>query len=660
MRFTIHRFFKRHRDCAASSTHLETASTTNLQTTLEDIVQDVVNALGYVGAMVATYEQGDTLPVRALSLDPRIATLDDLHRWEQQVSQIIGEEIRILDPNIARVYVYDETYKDNLSVIAVTGGGPVTSNDLYDLFRPIAPLATRPLVQTMQRAMGIQQVIAVPFFLESQQEGEPVHEVVGNLFAAKRGPITEQDIRILSAFGRQAAAAIGSERRRLQIEVTQELVFRMQSSLQDEAQILQWIAHWLVDDLGYVGAMVAPYESDDSLPVYAMYVDPQCASSAQIEQWERQVSQFTDHPVSISDRNVARVYVQQDPYSHNLSVRAAATGAPVTSNELYDLLRPIVPLAAKPIVHAIQQSLDICQVIAVPFFLEAHNGERVHRELYGNLFAATRSRTFRPSEIALLRAVGQQAAIGLHNARLYHRAREQRQAAQLFSRMAFNASRSVHALSNHLSVLRMHLTLLERLPPAERDALLTEKSPQVQARVEAAANLLSTLRAPWQQVSDEATDVNDCLRGALNRAFNDREGTLVAVTLDLTDTPLPVQLAPEMLTEAFRVIINNAIDAIPPQDSAKGKLRLRTWLEEEAIHITIEDNGSGIRPEHLRRIFDIGWTTKETGIGFGLFWTKDYIEGLGGAIKVESQVGEGTRFTLTLPLSANISSSASG
>ena len=44
------------------------------------------------------------------------------------------------------------------------------------------------------------------------------------------------------------------------------------------------------------------------------------------------------------------------------------------------------------------------------------------------------------------------------------------------------------------------------------------------------------------------------------------------------------------------------------------------------------------------------YTTKKSGLGFGLFWTKDYIEGLGGDISVQSVEGKGTRFTIHLPL----------
>jgi signal transduction histidine kinase len=68
------------------------------------------------------------------------------------------------------------------------------------------------------------------------------------------------------------------------------------------------------------------------------------------------------------------------------------------------------------------------------------------------------------------------------------------------------------------------------------------------------------------------------------------------------------------------------------------------------IEVTVEDHGIGINPENLNRIFEMRYTTKQSGLGFGLYWTKDFIEGLGGSITVQSEVGKGTQFTIHLPI----------
>jgi signal transduction histidine kinase len=118
---------------------------------------------------------------------------------------------------------------------------------------------------------------------------------------------------------------------------------------------------------------------------------------------------------------------------------------------------------------------------------------------------------------------------------------------------------------------------------------------------------------------------------------------------------LLVKTIPEMLTEAFKVLIKNANEAMS-EDSIPEENRLleiESTLVDDQIKITFEDHGTGIAPADLERIFELRYTTKESGLGFGLFWTKDYIEGMGGSMSVETQLGKGTTFTIHLPLAKN-------
>jgi signal transduction histidine kinase len=106
-----------------------------------------------------------------------------------------------------------------------------------------------------------------------------------------------------------------------------------------------------------------------------------------------------------------------------------------------------------------------------------------------------------------------------------------------------------------------------------------------------------------------------------------------------------------MLTEAFRVLIRNGVEAIERKDGG-GELWVESRLgEDSAIVVSVRDNGTGIKPENLDKIFEMGWSTKEgKGMGFGLFWTRDYIEGLGGSITAESVWQEGTTFYIEIPV----------
>src|SRR5581483_12341879 len=85
-----------------------------------------------------------------------------------------------------------------------------------------------------------------------------------------------------------------------------------------------------------------------------------------------------------------------------------------------------------------------------------------------------------------------------------------------------------------------------------------------------------------------------------------------------------------------------------------GNLWLRTAItpDSSGVQMSIRDDGTGIAPEILVRIFDPFVTTKEggRGVGLGLAVSRNIVERHGGKIAVQSQLGKGTRFTVTLPL----------
>ena len=115
------------------------------------------------------------------------------------------------------------------------------------------------------------------------------------------------------------------------------------------------------------------------------------------------------------------------------------------------------------------------------------------------------------------------------------------------------------------------------------------------------------------------------------------------------DPHLPVILSdPAQLEQVFINIIDNAIDAI----GRDGSLRIRTEVCEQGARIFFADSGPGMDEETLKRIFDPFFTTKKVGegTGLGLAICFTILEKLGGRIEVQSQVGRGTTFCITLPL----------
>ncbi|MGH9802284.1 MAG: ATP-binding protein [Blastocatellia bacterium] len=101
----------------------------------------------------------------------------------------------------------------------------------------------------------------------------------------------------------------------------------------------------------------------------------------------------------------------------------------------------------------------------------------------------------------------------------------------------------------------------------------------------------------------------------------------------------------EQLKTCFSNLMINAVQAMP----GGGELDVNLLPNDDLIEIEFTDTGIGILPEALEQIFEPYYSTKETGIGLGLPLTKKIIEEHGGQIEVESEVGIGTSFIVTLP-----------
>lgn len=108
-----------------------------------------------------------------------------------------------------------------------------------------------------------------------------------------------------------------------------------------------------------------------------------------------------------------------------------------------------------------------------------------------------------------------------------------------------------------------------------------------------------------------------------------------------------VEIVPGQINQVFMNLLQNAIHAIPE----KGDIWVRSWEDGDRIHVSVRDNGKGIRKEHLGRIFEPFFTTKEVGQGTGLGLSVSYriVENHGGKITVSSEEGHGTEFVVILP-----------
>jgi signal transduction histidine kinase len=105
-------------------------------------------------------------------------------------------------------------------------------------------------------------------------------------------------------------------------------------------------------------------------------------------------------------------------------------------------------------------------------------------------------------------------------------------------------------------------------------------------------------------------------------------------------------------TQLIRIITNlvkNATQAIPHEEPSP-RIDVRVYREENVAKISVKDNGKGISIENKSRIFEPKFTTKTSGMGLGLGIIRNIVENYNGTITFESEVGVGTEFTVTLPI----------
>ncbi|WP_204102842.1 MULTISPECIES: ATP-binding sensor histidine kinase [Spirulina sp. CCY15215] len=127
------------------------------------------------------------------------------------------------------------------------------------------------------------------------------------------------------------------------------------------------------------------------------------------------------------------------------------------------------------------------------------------------------------------------------------------------------------------------------------------------------------------------------------------------------DNVPPIQCFPGQLNQVFMNILANAIDAFDEANQGKSypeieanpnTITIATIALDQQVQVQIQDNGCGMKPETIERIFEQGFTTKEVGKGTGLGMAIAHqiiVEKHGGAIACHSQLGKGTEFIISLP-----------
>ncbi len=192
--------------------------------------------------------------------------------------------------------------------------------------------------------------------------------------------------------------------------------------------------------------------------------------------------------------------------------------------------------------------------------------------------------------------------------------------------------------------------LLEDADPEDPGTRLLEKIERQTFRAARIVNGLLNLARPGRTDASGPVDVNTVIADVLVLLEHQLEAGRIRVRRELATPAVVVHGMEFKMQQVFLNLFLNARDAMP----SGGWLTVRSRVEYGSAVVEVADTGSGISPEHLSRIYDPFFTTKTVGQGTGLGLSVTYgvVQEHRGTIECASRPGQGTRFTLTLPLAA--------
>ena len=291
-----------------------------------------------------------------------------------------------------------------------------------------------------------------------------------------------------------------------------------------------------------------------------------------------------------------------------------------------------------------------------------------HGKLLGILvLAKTEVDVFTESDLRLLRLIGEQAALAVRNAQLYAQLRDYAQnleemvetrtqelratQAQLIrseklaalGRLAAGIAHEVNnPLQPILNCLEVAIEDVESGDTVDTEVLrVAEREVQ---RIKTIVSRLLDFARPGTASDTEEVDLRSLIQEILLLTSRNLAQRQVAVT-SYVNVEEPLIGNPAQLKQVVLNLVLNAMEAMPEG----GELAIDVHPADGGAVISVTDTGIGMDAETVAQIFDPFYSTKQEGTGLGLAVTYGIIEGHGGRITVDSELGKGTRFSIWIP-----------
>jgi signal transduction histidine kinase/CheY-like chemotaxis protein len=253
-------------------------------------------------------------------------------------------------------------------------------------------------------------------------------------------------------------------------------------------------------------------------------------------------------------------------------------------------------------------------------------------------------------EQALLAEVAGDLAFALYGIEQEEARRQAEEAlvqAERLSAMGRLAASLAHEINNPLQAvvgcLELTSELLEESDEAGRYMTVAV------AELRRAARITQQLRDLGRHTRDhtELSGVGELLDTVLTLTHNRTQSQSVQVILEGEEMLLSTCMVPRRVQQVFLNLLLNAVDAMP--DGGDLCIRLARTYDPPGVELVFADTGVGIAPEDLEQMFEAFHSTKEVGLGLGLYISRSIVQDHQGWIDVQSEVGRGTTFTVWLP-----------
>jgi two-component system, NtrC family, sensor kinase len=276
-------------------------------------------------------------------------------------------------------------------------------------------------------------------------------------------------------------------------------------------------------------------------------------------------------------------------------------------------------------------------------------------------------RAFTHEQVDLLSIVANQAAVAIRNAQLYAevvertaawlREQERADAAEKLALMSDVAAEFAHRMNNLAGTIPARVEVakenLDQSNPKDKRVIKHLDSIASDAKLLLDAAL--EIKKSTESRAPEDVDVAAVLEIALGRVWSTKSGLegCIQVHKNVAAGLPSIHVERNKLLDTLVSMIQNGIEAMPEGGDLTLSARLDSTAGRPCVEIVISDTGVGIPPADLPRIFDLFYTTKKKGLGFGLWRDRMFVKNLGGEIEVSSIVNKGTNLTVRIPLTSS-------